>query len=222
MRWPFGPPHLTLKPSKKEKPPINTNNIKSPKPQKPTKTFFHKLSGFLIHFFTATAVFCWKHYKNCVFRRTQLPKTQLVKNTFSPIPKKPPRKKGSLLVLGCFRRSHIFYGFSWFWPKQIVCTRKRVVFPSRYKCCQAIFAKIFSIFHICLWPPSKTQCLWGFGALFHFLFPFQQHRKLKQKMEGFLLEYPHVWHPDNFEKTHFLAQIDIICVFGTYPETLLK
>ena len=84
------------------------------------------------------AVFCWKHYKNSVFRKHSFSKTQLVKPTFSPMSKNTfSKKKVSFLVLGNFRWNHYVYSFSWFtlfwsqknfWPKQIVCTKMRVFF----------------------------------------------------------------------------------------------
>ena len=86
----------------------------------------------------AKAVFCWKHYKNSAFRKTQLFKIQLVKPTFQPCQKTPFSKKRChfcffaisaetpifiVFLLHCFGPKKTFL------PKQIVCTKMRVFSP---------------------------------------------------------------------------------------------
>ena len=162
MRWPFGPPHLTLKPSKKQKnkkteTKTTTSNHKTkqnkqpktrPTPKRKTKTKKHKnnqtlvvltllqlyqtknrmtlkpekknkqkdtllpcsktthyLSSIFCFLFTysvyiATAVFLWKHYKNCVFLKNSFSKTQLVNPLFHPSQKHLFPQKGVIFGFG--------------------------------------------------------------------------------------------------------------------------
>ena len=127
-------------------PKTNHNNIKTSKNKPKTPfchvqkqpTIFHKIFCFspTHRFCFWKAVFCWKHYKDSVFReKHSFSKAQLVKPTFSPMSKNTFfKEKVSFLVLGNFRWNHYFYSFSWFtlfwskkhfWPKQIVCTKMR-------------------------------------------------------------------------------------------------
>ena len=86
---------ITLKPQKKQ-----TQKTPFCHVQK-QPTIFHTFSVFsTYHFCFWKAVFCWKHYKNSVFSKTQLLKTQLVKPTFSPMSKKH-----------LFQRKGVIFGF---------------------------------------------------------------------------------------------------------------
>ena len=202
MRWPFGPPHLTLKPSKKtkqkktKKNKTTTSNHKTqnktnktetkatqkkkqaqetqkhlnlPNPDEqqwanpenppklgkkkqafwtllkqsqtcqkqtfliltPQKTnpnkkhfamsknnplFFHKFSVFFptYSFCFWKTVFCWKHYKNSVFRKHSFSKTQLVKPTFSTMSKNTLFQKKVSFFFCNFRWNPYFYSVSCF------------------------------------------------------------------------------------------------------------
>ena len=74
--------------------------------------FFSSYSFFALE----KAGLCWKHYKNSVFRKTQLFKNTVSKTHFFTHVKKNTflQKKVSFLVLVNFRRNHYFYSFSWF------------------------------------------------------------------------------------------------------------
>ena len=104
-------------------------------------TIFHKFSVFSTYSFCFwTTVFCWKHYKNNVFRKTQLFKNTVSKtHFFNHVKNTLFQKKVSFLFFFCnFRWNPNFYSVScfalfWskkhFWPKQIVCTKMRVFSP---------------------------------------------------------------------------------------------
>ena len=131
---------LILKPQKKQT------------PKKHRSAMFKNNPLFLINFlFFSTysfcfwrTVFCWKHYKNSVFRKTQLFKNTVSKtHFFNHVKKHLFPKKVSFLFFCNFRRNPYFYSvfcftLFWskkqFWPKQIVATKMRVFcFPSWHK-----------------------------------------------------------------------------------------
>ena len=62
-------------------------------PRSKTSHYFSWIFCFFnIPIFTATAVFCWKRYKYSVFRRTQLFKNTVSKNSFNPSKKHLSKK----------------------------------------------------------------------------------------------------------------------------------
>ena len=152
------------------------------------------------------AVFCWKHYKNSVFRKHTFSKTQLVKPTFSPMSKNSFfQKKVSFLVLANIRWNHYFYSFScftlfWskkkFWPKQIVCTKMRVFFslPDTNSVRQFLQKNPFFDFSY-FWMTTlkkhyfyRVFWLFPFSFFLPFLFLYLQHKKVKNKKCNFLFE----------------------------------
>ena len=74
------------------------------------------------HFCFWKAVFCWKHYKNSVFSKTQLFKNTVSKtHFFNHVKKHLFQRKGVIFGFGQFRWNHYFYSFSWFtlfWSKK--------------------------------------------------------------------------------------------------------
>ena len=105
-------------------------------------TIVHKFSVFSTYSFCFwKAVFCWKHYKNSVFRKTQLFKNTVSKtHFFNHVKKHPfPKKRCHFLffffaissetpIFIVFPALHCF-GPKKIWPKQIVCTTMRVFSP---------------------------------------------------------------------------------------------
>ena len=129
-------------------PKTNLFNIKTSK-NKPKKHHFAMFKNnplFFTNFlFFSTysfcfwkAVFCWKHYKNSVFRKHSFSKTQLVKPTFSTMSKNTFfQKRCHFCFFAISAETPIFIVFSALhcfgpkkiWPKQIVCTKMRVFSP---------------------------------------------------------------------------------------------
>ena len=110
---------LTLKPYNKQTPKKNTIF-----PCSKTTHYFSQIFCFFstYSFCFWKAVFCWKHYKNSVFRKRSFSKTQLVKPTFSTMSKNTFfQKKVSFLLFCNFRWNPYFYSvfcFTLFWSKK--------------------------------------------------------------------------------------------------------
>ena len=181
-------------------------------------------------YFIATAVPCWKHYKNNVLSKTQFSKTQLVKPLFHPNQRTPYAKKRCHFRFWAISAettiSIIFPGFSLFWaPQKSVQNRKRarklafflLSLPDTNGVRQLLLKLLVVIFLIFWIPTWKTQSLyfWPFSILFSFGLSFSNIKRQKQK--GIFFENPHFWHPD---KKTILAQIDIFCVFQHPQNTL--
>ena len=130
------------------------------------------------------AVFCWKHYKNSVFRKAHLFKNTVSKtHFFTHVKKQLFPKKVSFLVLANIRWNHYFYSFScftlfWskkkFWPKQIVCTKMRVFFslPDTNSVRQFLQKNPFFDFSYFWMTTLKNPIFIGFFWLFPFSFFF--------------------------------------------------
>ena len=123
--------------------------ILKPQKNKPKKHHFAMFQNnplFFINFqFFSTysfcfwkAVFCWKHYKNSVFRKRQLFKNTVSKtHFFNHVKKHLFPKKVSFLFFAISAETPIFivfpalhcFGPKKIWPKQIVCTKMRVFSP---------------------------------------------------------------------------------------------
>ena len=154
------------------------------------------------------AVFCWKHYKNSVFRKTHIFKNTVSKTHFFTHVKKQlfPKKRCHFWFLANIRWNPYFYSFScftlfWskkkFWPKQIVCTKMRVFSPfltqivSGNFCKKKILFSDFSYFWITtLKKPYFYRVFFAFSLFFFlpFLFLYLQHKKGKNKKCNFLFE----------------------------------
>ena len=129
-------------------PKTNLFNIKTSKKQNPKKHHFAMFKNnplFFINFlFFSTysfcfwkAVLCWKHHKNCVFKKTQLFKNTVSKPSFSTMSKNTFfQKRCHFCFFAISTETPIFivfpafycFGPKKFWPKQIVCTKMRVFF----------------------------------------------------------------------------------------------
>ena len=88
-------------------------------------TIFHKFSVFSTYSFCFwKAVFCWKHYKNSVFRKTQLFKNTVSKtHFFNHVKTHLFPKEGVIFVFCNFRWNPYFYRslcFALFWSKKFL------------------------------------------------------------------------------------------------------
>ena len=194
-------------------------------------TIFHKFSDFSTYSFCFwKTVFCWKHYKNSVFRKHSFSKTQLVKPTFSTMSKNTFfKEKVSFLVLFNFRWNPYFYSFSCFtlfwskkqiWPKQIVATKMRFFFSLP----DTNSVRQFSLKIHFLWSLTflddhlkKTYfyrvffCYFPFFCFFLFSVSIFQHKKEKNKKCNFLFENL-IFDNPKFCKNTILTHCDTICV----------
>ena len=177
---------------------------------------------------------CSKHYKNCVFRRTQLFKNTVSKTPLFTHVKKQlfSKKTVSFWVLGNFRWNHYFYsfsGFSLFWSKKKFgqnreCARKcSFILPSWHKKCQAIFAKnLFVSFFSCLDDHLKNtnfwKVFWPFSILFLFLL---QQQEDKNKKCNFLFENLNVDIPTILRKHYFGTNWHYLCLYA-YPKNTIQ
>ena len=169
--------------------------ILKPQKNKPKKHHFAMFKNnplFFINFlFFSTysfcfwkAVFCWKHYKNSVFRKHSFSKTQLVKPTFSTMSKKHLfPKKGVIFVFFFFcnfRWNPYFYSvscFALFWSKKILAKTDSVHENARFfslpdtNSVRQFLLKIHFFDFSHFWMTTlKKPIFIGFFGLFHFLF----------------------------------------------------
>ena len=150
-------------------------------------------------------MFCWKHYKNSIFRRTQLFKNTIVEPPLHPSQTTPFSKRSVIFGLGSSAETIIFIvfpAFDCFGPSQslgqTICARKCVfcfALPDTNSVRQVLLKIHFCHFSL-FW---MTTFFIGFWAFFQFIFwfLFQQHKKTKPKNQ-FSFWKPHFWHPDNF------------------------
>ena len=133
-------------------------------------------------------------------------KTQLVKPTFSPMSKNTFFKKRchfwfwpisvETTIFIVFPGLHCFGPKTFFWPKQLVCTKMRFFsLPGTNSVRQFLqknpFFRFFTFLHDHL---KKHYFLWGFLAFsisffFFFLSLFLQYKEDKNKKCNFLFEY---------------------------------
>ena len=139
------------------------------------------------------AVFCWKHYKNSVFRKTQLFKNTVSKtHFFNHVKKHLFQRKGVIFDFGQFPLKPQFSSFCWFtlfWSKKILantdsCNENARFFslPDTNSVRQFLLKIHFFWFFTFLDDHLKNSIFIGFFAIFlfcffFFLFLFLQHKK---------------------------------------------
>ena len=96
---------LILKPQKNKPPKIPFCHVQK------QPTIFHKFSVFSTYSFCFwKTVFCWKHYKNSVFRKTQLFKNTVSKtHFFNHVKKHLFQRKGVIFGFGQFPLKPLFF-----------------------------------------------------------------------------------------------------------------
>ena len=189
------------------------------------------------HFCFWKAVFCWKHYKNSVFRKKHsFSKTQLAKPTFSPMSKNTfSKKRCHFWFWAISAETTIFivcpdlhcFGQKKFWPKQIVCTKMRVFSPfltqivSGNFCWKSIFFAFFTCLDDHLKKPYFYRVLGPFPFSIFFLFSvsFFQNKRKKQKMQ-FSFRKPHFDIPQILQKHNF--DTVALFVFSKIPKKPLQ
>ena len=192
--------------------------------------FIHFCFFFNIQFCFWKAVFCWKHYKNSVFRNTAFQNTVSKTHFSNHVKKHLFQKKVSFLLFCNFRWNPYFYSVSCFtlfwshkkiWPNQIVATKMRVFSPFLTQIVSGNFCKkkkknIFLIFHIFGWPPLKNPIFIGILAfsLFFFFFFFcfsLSNIKRKNKKCNFLFENLIFDKPKILQKHYFDTLWHYLC-----------
>ena len=153
-------------------------------------------------------MFCWKHYKNGVFWKTQLFKNTVSKTHFFNHVKKTPfsKKRCHFWFWAISAETPIFIVFSALhcfgpkkiWPKQIVATKMRFFSLPDTNSVRQFWLKIhfFDFSHFWMTTLKKPYlyrffCYFPFFVFFFFLFLFSNIKKKKQKM------------PFSFRKPHF-------------------